>query len=538
MPMTDEGSVQSSCGSNSPSLVGDDVNTSSSPSRLQSRASGATTSDSQHTVSDATLSDEEDALMDATPYDPNPNPNPNPNLGDCSTHSTPCIAPTGSGPLRTMQSGDNDYDEELRTCDSNGANVNPTNTCTTRPPPPTRFLASPVPFVIDHPISTPITTQRSSTYPPDYIGRVIAERDTARAISEGLIPDDGAGIFPDGLTRLRLCKARLQRIADECTLIKSLETATKQQFEGDEHDTALPSTTRQPLPTQPSPGPLVFEHPISTPNAHTIRPTPKRAPPPAPMTGPKGFWRVGGYTAQRCEVLTYHSHTHTPITKPRTKRFEHGVRPFVENLSTKATAEIHRPDTKIYAHLDARATPQHCSSNRPKAHSQPPEPPTSTTPWNSFWKCTATPAAREDEADATLPSVREGMSGIKLSRHTQPPCPSHSPAVCSKVGVDANGDEVCVEAPRRAKLPIASHRLPLSPTPHADGQHLTADEDSLWPRITSVSRKAFARIYEFLTRSIPGQMTGLMTGLTQSPDSGHFSPPPPPGGGGCAGPPP
>ena len=188
-----------------------------------------------------------------------------------------------------------------------------------------------------------------------------------------------------------------------------------------------------------------------------------------------------------------------------------------------------RPDTEILAHLDAHATPQHCSSNRPKAHSQPPEPPTSTTPWNSFWKYTATPAARDDEADATPPSVRESMSGIKLSRHTQPPCPSHSPAVCSKVGVDASGDEVCVEAPRRARLPLASHRLPLSPTPHVDGQHPTADEDSLWSRITTVSRKGFARIYGFLTRSKPGQMTGSMTGLTQSPDSGHF--PPPPSGG-------
>ena len=235
------------------------------------------------------------------------------------------------------------------------------------------------------------------------------------------------------------------------------------------------------------------------------------------MAGPNGFWRVGGYTAQGCEVLTYHPHTHTPITKPRTKRFEHGVRPFVENFSTKATAEIHRPDTEIHAHLDAHATPQHCSSNRPKAHTQPPEPPTSTTPWNSFWKCTATPAARDDEADATPPSVRESMSGIKLSRHTQPPCPSHSPAVCSKTGVEASGDEVCVEAPRRARLPLASHRLPLSPTPHVDGQHPSADEDSLWPRITSVSRKGFARIYGFLTRSKPGQMTGLMTGHRVSP---------------------
>ena len=165
---------------------------------------------------------------------------------------------------------------------------------------------------------------------------------------------------------------------------------------------------------------------------------------------------------------TYHSHTHTPITKPRAKWFEHGVRPFVEDFSTKVTAEIHRSDTDAHARPDAHAMPKHCNPNRPKAQTQPPELPTSTTPRNSFWKGTATLAARDDEADATPPSVRESMSGIKLSRHTQPPCPSHSPAVCSRTGVEANGDEVGVEAPRRARLPLASHRLPLSPTPHVD----------------------------------------------------------------------
>ena len=56
---------------------------------------------------------------------------------------------------------------------------------------------------------------------------------------------------------------------------------------------------------------------------------------------------------------------------------------------------------------------------------------TSTAPWDSFWECTATPAARDDEADTTPPSPRGSIDGIKLSRHTQPPCPSHSPAVCS-----------------------------------------------------------------------------------------------------------
>ena len=467
----------------------------------------------------------------------------------------------------TIQNEHNDDDDdEMCTCSDAEPNVSPVGTCSTRPPPPTRLLASPVPYVFEHPISTPITTQRSPTYPPDHIrhtiakgehpistpitnqrsltyspnhiGRTIAERDTARAINEGLIPDDGAGIFPDGPTRLRLCKARLQRIADECARIKTLEAATKQQSEGYGQDITLPATARQPLSTQPSPVPLDFEHPISAPNACTTRPIPKRAPPPSPMAGPNGFWRVGGYTAQGCEALTYHSHTHTPITKPRAKWFEHGVRPFVEDFSTKVTAEIHRSDTDAHARHDAHAMPKHYNPNRPKAHTQPPELPTSTAPRNSFWKGTATLAARDDEAEATPPSSRESIHGIKLSRLTQPPCPSHSPAACNRTGVEANSVGVGVEAPRRACLPPASHRLPLSPTPHVAGQHPSADEDSLWPRITSVSRKGFARIYEFLTRSIPGQMTGLMTGLTQSPDSGHFSPPPPPGGGGCAGPPP
>ena len=81
-----------------------------------------------------------------------------------------------------------------------------------------------------------------------------------------------------------------------------------------------------------------------------------------------------------------------------------------------------------------------------------------------------------------------------------------------------------VEPPQRAAVMKAPHDISSGRHPHDDDQHTTADEDSMWSRITSVSRRGFARIYEFLTRSKPGQMTGLMTGLTQSPDSGHFSP--------------
>ena len=113
--------------------------------------------------------------------------------------------------------------------------------------------------------------------------------------------------------------------------------------------------------------------------------------------------------------------------------------------------------------------PQHCNPNRPKAHTQPPEPPTSTTSRDSFWKCAATPAARSDETNATPPSSRESMDGMELSRHTQPPCPSHSPADCSRTGAETSDDEVNIEASRQAGTSLASHRLPLRPQPDPSG---------------------------------------------------------------------
>ena len=195
------------------------------------------------------------------------------------------------------------------------------------------------------------------------------------------------------------------------------------------------SITRPPPPTSSpaSPVPLSFHLgvPHSPPTALPIRPLPTHAPPPVPMADPNGFWRVGGYTARGSEILTYHPHTHTPITKPRTKRFEPAMRPFVHDLSTKVTAEIHRPKADTHACLDAHAMPQHCNPNRPKAHTQPPEPPTSTTSRDSFWTFAATHTVRNDESNATPPTSRESMDGMKLSRLNQPPCPSHSPAGCS-----------------------------------------------------------------------------------------------------------
>ena len=98
------------------------------------------------------------------------------------------------------------------------------------------------------------------------------------------------------------------------------------------------------------------------------------------------------------------------------------------------------------------------------------------------------------------------------------------------------------EWPRRAAITMAPHDIPLGSTPHVDGQHPTADEDSFWSRITSVSRRSLARIYGFLTGN---RMSGSTTEAARVPKQGtlkpndrRFSPPPPPGGGGCAGPPP
>ena len=150
------------------------------------------------------------------------------------------------------------------------------------------------------------------------------------------------------------------------------------------------------LSTQPSPVPRDCEHPISTPNACAIRPIPTRAPPPAPMAGPNGFWRVGGYTAQGCEILTYHPHTHTPITTPRAKRFEHSVRPSADDFSTKAMSEPRRIHTDARACFDAHAMPQHCNPNRPKTHTQPPVPPSATSR-DGFWTCAVSSACSSSQ---------------------------------------------------------------------------------------------------------------------------------------------
>ena len=64
-----------------------------------------------------------------------------------------------------------------------------------------------------------------------------------------------------------------------------------------------------------------------------------------------------------------------------------------------------------------------------------------------------------------------------------------------------NSEEGHAEWPRRAAATMAPHDMPLGRTPLDDGQHPTADEDSFWSRITSVSRRGFT-----LIRKFPGEI--------------------------------
>ena len=60
-----------------------------------------------------------------------------------------------------------------------------------------------------------------------------------------------------------------------------------------------------------------------------------------------------------------------------------------------------------------------------------------------------------------------------------------------------NNEEGHAEWPQRAATTMAPHDMPLGSTPHDDGQHPTADEDSFWSRITSVSRRSFTLVRKF-----------------------------------------
>ena len=112
------------------------------------------------------------------------------------------------------------------------------------------------------------------------------------------------------------------------------------------------------------------------------------------------------------------------------------------------------------------------------------------------------PAARANEMNATQPSSRGSMEGIKLSRQSQPPCPAHPPAAHSRSGVDVSGNIVDAVEPHRIEPTMHLHGPPLDVTPHVEDQQDWRETDSVWSRISSVSRRGFTRIYEFLTRSI------------------------------------
>ena len=147
--------------------------------------------------------------------------------------------------------------------------------------------------------------------------------------------------------------------------------------------------------------------------------------------------------------------------------------------------------------------PQHCNPNRPNAHTQPPEPPSATSR-DGFWTCAVTPAARSDETNATPPSSRGNMEGMKLSRQSQPPCLAHPPAAHSRPGVEVSGNIVDAVESHRTEPTMHLHASPLDVTLRAEDHQDRRETDSIWSRISYVSRKGFARIYAFLTGSNSG----------------------------------
>ena len=72
---------------------------------------------------------------------------------------------------------------------------------------------------------------------------------------------------------------------------------------------AQPSA-QSPLTATPTP-PRIASPQFAVPQMRAFRPRPSRAPPPAPINGPRGLWRVGGYTVQKHEINMRSS----PITR-------------------------------------------------------------------------------------------------------------------------------------------------------------------------------------------------------------------------------
>ena len=113
------------------------------------------------------------------------------------------------------------------------------------------------------------------------------------------------------------------------------------------------------------------------------------------------------------------------------------------------------------------------------------------------------------------------MEGIKLSRQSQPPCLAHPPAAHSRSGVDVSSNIVDAVEPHRIEPTMHLHAPPLDVTPHVEDQQDRRETDSVWSRISSVSRKGFSRIYTFLTGSNYGRRDQeSTTEAARAPDQG------------------
>jgi hypothetical protein len=129
---------------------------------------------------------------------------------------------------------------------------------------------------------------------------------------------------------------------------------------------------------------------------------------------------------------------------------------------------------------------------------------------------------------------------VACDRHTTPPACTptrHSQplGVCSRPGIEASGNGVDVQGPRHVGPTEILHPSPLGPTPRGENRQDLHETESMWSHTSSVSRRGFTRIYEFLTGLVKDK-SGSTTEATRVPNQGtldpdcrHFSP----GGGGC-----
>ena len=110
------------------------------------------------------------------------------------------------------------------------------------------------------------------------------------------------------------------------------------------------------------------------------------------------------------------------------------------------------------------------------------------------------------------------MDGMELSRHFQSPCPALPPADCGKTRVEVSSTGADVGRPRT----IGSS--PLSMIPSEDSRQDQHEAQSMWLRVTSISRRGFARIYEFLTRSTKARPKLHLHCDAESSPPSQFSP--------------